>query len=232
MPSYNSIVSEYSINSQKLKKVYKEEFGVGYNIELTKDISELIGAIIGDGNIYRDKYIEICGNKKLDHNYFTERLLPIIKSELGYDARLFYHQGALRFRICNKKFILWLKELGLPTGKGKHLVVKIPQQILASEENIKYCIRGIFDTDGFIYWDKRQIYKNPYPRLGITTCSKRLFNQLVEVLERLEFEGIYKKQYAKRGAYDVELYGHANLRKWMTVIGSSNKKNLDKIMPL
>ena len=100
------------------------------NIKLTNNMCELIGAIIGDGNIYDNKgkfWVEMSGHP-LESDYFSEKLIPIIVNELKYTPRLFLHSGAIRFRICNKKFVLWLKELGIPTGrdKGKNVRRCIP----------------------------------------------------------------------------------------------------------
>src|SRR3989344_4679191 len=195
-------------------------------MKLTEQMSELIGAIIGDGNIYCKKkyWVEICGHRTLDYPYF-EHLQKTIKSELDYSTRLFVSPRAVRQRIYSKEFVFWLKELGIPSGP-KAYTVKIPEKILENPDFIRRCIRGIFDTDGFIYIDNRPIYEAPYPRLGITTCSKALFGQLVNVLENYGFK-MYLR-YDKRGAYDLEIYGQVQLEKWMRLIGSSNPKHLNK----
>ena len=45
-------------------------------------------------------------------------------------------------------------------------------------------IRGIFDTDGGVFLDKRKIYKTKYPRIIFQTVSKPLFEQLSSILSK------------------------------------------------
>ena len=184
---------------------------------------ELIGAIIGDGNIYnkRPSYVEICGHSVSDKAYLTKYLASIVSTEIGYVPKPFFHGGAIRIRINNKEFVNWLISLGLPAGALKCYSVEIPSICFRSDKLLKRCVRGIFDTDGFIYWDMRKIYSKPYPRIRLTTCSENLFKQLVGIFTRFGFD-LYTKFNPRRGSYDIELYGHEQLDKWKSLIGTSN----------
>lgn len=132
---------------------------------LTPDFCELIGSIIGDGNIYdkRSHYVEITGHPTADSFYFENFLLNTIENELGYIAKIKTRAGAIRIRINNKKFVEKIKEFGIPSGKGKFKKVRIPKYITKQPtEHIKACVRGIFDADGCVHFDKRKAYKRPY----------------------------------------------------------------------
>ncbi len=202
-------------------------------MELNENLSELIGAIIGDGNIYnkRPSFVEICGHPYLDKYYLSKYLSSIISNEINYIPKQFFHAGSFRIRINNKKLVNWLLTLGIPAGKEKCRTVKIPERIFKSKNLLKKCIRGIFDTDGFIYWDKRRMYKQPYPRLGMTTCSENLFEQLVKGLKNFGFENFYIRKDLRSGANNLEFYGIEQLNKWKSLIGTSNPKHKDKLLP-
>lgn len=195
---------------------------------MNEELAELIGAFIGDGfyNIYSGhNHFEITGNLKLDKEYLNY-LSDICRRNFDVKSILTYREGALRLIIHSKEINGFLSDLGLPNGKKAHKI-KIPEKLLNSRY-IKNIIRGIFDTDGFVYLDKRKIYKKPYPRMGITTKSKTLFLQIKRVLEQRGFR-LYCRIDKKYDIYYLEIYTYEQIYKWMQTIGFSNKKHLDKI---
>lgn len=114
---------------------------------------------MGDGNIY-DKgptYIELCGNPLTDADYFRRILIPIVNRELNVNPKLFIKDGGMRFRINNKYLVDWVKSEGIPAGASK-ASAKIPKFILDDNRLLIPCIRGIFDTDGSVYFDLRPVY--------------------------------------------------------------------------
>jgi len=130
----------------------------------------------------------------------------------------------------NKKnnFIEFLKqEFGFNPGV-KTYTVSIPKRILlAGDEYIRATIRGIFDTDGTIFFDKRKGYKTPYPRISLNTASNALYFQLRNYLSK-DFK-IYSGKYKNREIYFIEVYGFNSLNKWMSQIGFSNSRHLSKL---
>ena len=65
-------------------------------MNLTAEMCELIGAIIGDGNIYdrRICYVEITGHPSEDLLYFKKRLIKFVENELNYTPKIYFHSGA------------------------------------------------------------------------------------------------------------------------------------------
>ncbi len=199
-------------------------------MELSPDMCEFIGAIIGDGNIYSTKkhsWVEMTGNPINDYDYFTRRLVPIVSRELNYNPRIFVHSRGLKFRICNKKFVDELKELGMPTGRSKHATVKIPDKISADWDLTRCCIRGIVDTDGCVSFDKRVAYVTPYPRIALHMRNAGLISQIHDILitkgfnPKCEIETIANTYLYLNGKEQVELY----LKK----IGFSNWNHLYRL---
>lgn len=218
-------------NQKKKDKKIRE---VTLNIELSKEICEFMGAFIGDGffNCYNNKLYQIrfSGDSQLDLEYYTKCIIPNIKKSFPSLNPHIYkvkNKNGMNITFYSRELFYYLKDvIGFTPGK-KVYTVSIPEIILKNESLIYPTIRGIFDTDGGFYLDKRKGYKKPYPRIALQTVSKNLYSQLVLILSK-EFK-IYHRYNPKREIYLIELYGHQNIKKWMSLIGFSNKRHLDKI---
>lgn len=195
-------------------------------MKLTKDICELIGSIIGDGNIYDKKpyYVEITGDSKLDEKYHTH-LCNICIKQLMYSPKIKFRDGAIRTRINKKEFVWWLKELGIPVGAGKFCTVMIPNQILRKQELLVPCIRGIFDTDGCVSLDFRKTYKKPYVRIILHMYNPNLLNQIQQCLEKLRVNSTLstKKEF-------LYINGEFCVKIFLQKIGLSNTRHLFKFV--
>ena len=211
------------------------------NLILNNEICEFIGAFIGDGYLgnYGKKenqyVVGISGDQKLDEDYLKNHLKPLIKRNFPFTSpKLYYRtdENTLMFKIYSKELYQLFISLGFTKGKKSHKVI-IPKQIYENEEFMKATVRGIFDTDGCIFFDKRKNYKRPYPRITLQMASVDLINQLEAYLSK-EFKLYVNK--SNRDGYRnyIEIYGHNHLKKFLKRIGFSNKRHLDKIktMPL
>lgn len=211
---------------------------VDLNRPLSRELCELIGAIIGDGSVDghinkrgNSKYhLSITGDAKFDRDYLT-KVMPTILRKLFKVKSHFYFRKDSRTMVLNfyskLLFCLLTKRFGFIAG-NKTYTVKIPEEILqAGEQFIFRTIRGIFDTDGCVFFDKRKPYKNPYPRVTLQIASEPLFLQLKTFLER-HFP-LYTYYRPKRRLFAVEVYGHKQFEKWMKLIGFSNQRHLNRI---
>lgn len=228
----NNIKNQKRIYIRKIKKIKKEYI---FNSNLTSDICEFIGAFIGDGffNCYNNKnyQIEFSGDSRKDVYYYQDVIIPIIKKTISNLRPHMYFdksKNILRVRFYSKELFYFLKEcFGFIPGKKTH-TVRIPREIVNSSSDLIYAtIKGIFDTDGGVFIDKRKTYNKPYPRIVFQTVSNPLYNQLVYYLSK-EFK-IYSRYNPNRKIYVIEIYGHNQIKKWMSLIGFSNKRHLDKI---
>lgn len=214
-------------NKIRMKKTFT------FDIELSPEICELIGAFIGDGffNCYRNKLyqIEFSGDSRYDLDYYNNRIIPIIKEIIpDINPRIYKREAnSVRIVFYSKKLFCFLRDYFSFTPGRKTHVVKIPEKILNNIKFIYPTIRGIFDTDGGVFFDKRSRYKKPYPRIIFQTVSKNLHGQIVKYLTK-DFK-IYSFFGEKRKVYGIEIYGHNQLKKWMSLIGFSNRRHLNKI---
>ncbi len=124
--------------------------------------------------------------------------------------------------------------LGIPVGKKNNL--KIPLWIKNSEEYKKSFLRGLFDTDGCIYFLKNTSEKNPriHKRicLTITLCSKNMINKISEILKGLNIGHDIKEYQPKnknwQKSYTIRLSGGKRVIQWFNCISSNNPKHKTK----
>lgn len=206
-------------------------------MEIDENVGEFVGVFIGDDFV--NKYdnhsiIEFTGHMIDEKEYFYYQLMPLIRTIFPAKPHITIRERGLRLRYNSKDmYEKIVNEFNLPAGK-KSSNIKIPVMFLKNKKIIKSVIRGIFDTDGSIIWDRRKIYKNFYPRLSVTTISKKLAHQLKDLLEDLEFNVyLFKdKEKSNRGvAYHIDLYGFKQLNRWIKEIGFSNPKHIKRLSP-
>lgn len=203
--------------------------------ELDSSISEFVGAVIGDGNIWTDgKYryrVDINGNLELDRKYLIY-LSEIIEREFNRKTSLRNRPDKLVLRTTSKKVFDFLtKTLELPFRAGKGKKVMIPVEIISSSWDVtKCCIRGIADTDGSLFFSKKG-YRDDYPSIEISTTSKNLAIQLKKILTSRAFRVGFRKQIRRKGwntRYIISINGEVMLEKWMREIGFSNPRQYQK----
>ncbi|RLG17138.1 hypothetical protein DRN62_01995 [Nanoarchaeota archaeon] len=196
---------------------------------------ELIGAVIGDGNLYSHKKhyrVHLTGHPKKDRNYY-EYLKELIRKCWGKKARIKVRQRALRLTVYSKEVYEKLKKLGIPEGREKHKKVTIPKMAWRDEGALKKVIRGIADTDGSVFISDKKRAK-AYPSVEITTSSKTLACEIRSALNNFGFRVAnlrrYKSKKSRCKSYKVSLYGKTNLEKWMKEIGFSNPSKREKAL--
>lgn len=158
-------------------------------MELSGNYAELIGATMGDGNIYRKnrKYrIGFTGNIGTDKDYFAY-LKDLILIEWNKDAKIKICSGGLRIVINSKEVCNFLiNEIGIPFGEGKCEKIFIPKIITKDWDLTKRTIRGLFDTDGTVFVSKKPRIEK-YPSIELATTSRILAEQVKEILEKKKF---------------------------------------------
>ncbi|GAH49169.1 unnamed protein product, partial [marine sediment metagenome] len=136
----------YKINKKKFdlgrkkgakarKDILKYVFDI--NINLSENLCEFIGAIIGDGftNKYTNFYqTQITGDNLLDSDYYHNKLKPICENLFNISPKITKKGGWIRLNIYSKNlFEMLTKRFDIPAGK-KCYTITIPNEILKSEE--------------------------------------------------------------------------------------------------
>lgn len=196
----------------------------------SEKLAEICGIHAGDGYLRNDGKrieLEVGGNVKEERTYYDNYVIPLFSSVFKIDikGKVFSSKGTYGFVIRQRRIVEFLHRLGFPYGKKAH-VVRVPKFIFSGGERLfTSFLRGYFDTDGTLNFDKRGKYHN-YPRIILKTISKPLFLDIKKMLLKLDFHfytDTYKpKKPTEKPQYRIWIYGKHNLLKWMKLIGSKN----------
>ncbi|TAL48402.1 hypothetical protein EPN87_00650, partial [archaeon] len=197
------------------------------------DLAEEIGIHIGDGSM--NKYRNTClyslrGHRYDDYKYYTKFIPNFYKRIYGIKVHIRKWPDVIGFQFGSKDLVMFKHNvLGLPLGPKNS--VSIPNFILKSKALSCRCLRGIFDTDGCLTFEKKSRKLPYYPRIIISTTSKKLNEQLVEILKNtMKFNlSTWSTTYNRRGWNDIHMVcirGEKNINKWFKMIGSDNPKNI------
>jgi len=205
-------------------------------MQLNENVAELIGAIAGDGYIYRKnkKYrIGFTGHPVTDLGYF-EYLKQLIKQEWNKDGKIINRGNRIDIVINSKNACLFLtEELKILYGEGKSLKFVMPDLIKNNEDLAKAFIRGVFDTDGTVFAVKKPGIEK-YPSIELTTINRIMAQQIKQILEERGFRVSkvwqFEQTMSKNLCYRFGLYGQKNLKKWVDEIGFSNPYKLERAL--
>lgn len=147
-------------------------------------LAELLGILFGDGHLSAYQ-VSVTTNSEtdIDHARFVKDLL----------IKLFGSKVAMRFKkdckgveivLSSKSAVNFLFSKGMPIGNKMKNNLRAPQWILENPKFQKAFIKGLFDTDGSIYLDKKKIKGKEYSYMGwtITTYADRFMNDVVNIL--------------------------------------------------
>ena len=203
--------------------------------ELDVSLAEEIGIHIGDGSLnrYKGRYLYSLRGHRFDDEAYYRCFVPGLYKRL-YNARVHIRTwpDVIGFQLGSKAIGQFKSDtLGLPLGKKGN--VGIPSMIFSSKEFLKCFLRGLFDTDGSLYFEKKSKNKPYYPRISISTTSKKLHTQTRDILTdvfgfNLSCWKIEHEQRNWKTLHRICVRGESNLNKWFAIIGSSNQKNIAK----
>lgn len=225
----------------KGRKALRKRASIKYDFDLNKplndEIAEIVGAFIGDGftNKYwikreqRFKYqTSFSGDYRFDFEYYEKVIIPFIKRNLNENMKAqvkrIKQSNGMQIDFHSKRLFEFLtSRLKLPAGL-KFDKVLIPEEIRTSEKLVKKCLRGIFDTDGCLFFDKRKAYKEPYIRISLKLTNPPIIEQIFSELQNLNVS--CKKLNTRK---EIQIMGKKNVLKFIKTIGFSNPRHLKKI---
>jgi len=119
------------------------------------DLAELIGVILGDGNIYlfpRTECLRIVGNFK--NKGFATRYANLIKNVFGKTPRVSKRKSSNATDIViYEKYLS--KRLGIPSGTRAKSNIKIPLWIKTNQNfSIRY-LRGLYEAEGSLCFHQK-----------------------------------------------------------------------------
>lgn len=209
--------------------------------EPTSELAEFVGIMLGDGCI--GTYLCASGDRtkiqnrvKITINSENERLyartciIPLIEQLFLVQPVLCKRKGerTIDIQIFGKKIVETLtEEVGLePSPKfGKAI---IPDWIFQHSLELD-TLRGLFDTDGCVVFDKQNREVPYYPRLEVKVSPSPLSHQVPEVLTRYNFRHSVC-QNTGSNTTRFQINGSRLFDKWAVEVGFHNPKHLYKYL--
>lgn len=212
-------------------------------MKIDGDMAELIGIHIGDGCISRTKkyaeyYLGGDINEEIEYHdnwvapLFNKKVMaPLLNKEVQYKKHP--KVGIYGFHIFDERIVKFFEKFGITAGSK--INSRIPNNIINNKKLILRFLRGLFDTDGTIYFDKNYSAKNPKndkPRIQVASVSKNLIDDVLNSLISFGLHpiiiGPYKGKRCKNPFYTVRLYRKSDIKFFIDKIGFKNPKHLTK----
>ena len=209
-------------------------------MKIDEDLAELFGIHIGDGcisenNRYSEYYLggDLTEEKEYHDSWvgplFNKKIMnPLFNKNVNYKEHP--KVGVYAFHIFDKKLVNFFKEFGITSGSKINL--GIPKTILSDKELLKRFIRGLFDTDGNLYFNKNYTAKNPKnnrPVIKFGTVSKKLSDDVYFSLKKLGLNPMIKNPHQgkrdKNPVHTVVIYRKNDISYFIDEIGFKNPKH-------
>lgn len=195
--------------------------------KLTSKLAEEIGISLGDGFISNKKYEYRLKGGKDEKEYYDKFIKLLYKGLFNIEVNIKEYETTYGFELYSKAF--WdfkTKCLKIPAGRKDN--IKIPTIIKINDQDILVSfIRGIFDTDGSIYFSNKYSLGNYYPIISINLKSDSLIFEVADILDMLGFE---PKLARSKGYLGIYLNGYRRFEKYSKLVGWNNPKNINKII--
>ncbi len=188
-------------------------------------LAEFIGIMMGDGGL--SKYQAVISLNTVDDAEYVRFVAAHGEMLFGVRPTVRAHKETCVTTIVFSRanLVQILHRLGLPIGDKLKQGLDMPQWIRKNRAYSISCMRGLVDTDGCIF-THRYIAKGKrytYKKLSFKSASPALVASVYTLLTRL---GMSPR--VSRDGRDVRLESAADVRRYFTLIGSSNPKHLKR----
>lgn len=184
-------------------------------------LAELVGIFLGDGGL--DKYqakISLSALVDREYSYFVTDLF---QSVFGVRPTLYEREDdhTITLVFSGVQFVDNLEKIGLMRGDKMLNKIKIPDWILENEEYSIACLRGLFDTDGGLYFHRKK--SGIYIGWCFSSHSKPLLENVRVILRKVGLNARNEQ------GIKLYLYSFPSIERYVEVVGSHNQKNVDKL---
>jgi len=123
-----------------------------------------------------------------------------------------------------QNYILIGEQIGLKRGNKIKNQAGMPKWVKKKIEFRKACVRGLFDTDGGVYFHKHKTKGIKYCHFGLcfTSYSKPLLKDFGEILEMLGYN------IHNNGQRRIYIYDFKEIKRYFREIQSNNPKHIDR----
>jgi len=200
-----------------------------------KELAELIGIILGDGNVFSYKKgkkigvysLRIAGDLKKDKNYHTNYIIPLCQNlfDISVKTQEFKNNNERFVSLYSRELVNYLNMIGLKSGNKIKNSLTMPKWIFENKDYMKACIRGLIDTDGSVF---RMSKKDPnLIRINFKNLNKRLLVDTRKIFIKL---GYHPSKIIRNDVFYISR--KADITKYIKEIGFSNEKHLRRFKEL
>ena len=185
---------------------------------MNQKLAEFVGIMLGDGcNQLRTNQITIsCGT--IDGNYISEYIPNLINHLFSKKVsfRKISYQGLDCIFASKEVSNLLANEMHLKSPK---INCKIPKQFFSNYDELKACIRGMFDTDGGLHRHHKKS-----AQLKFTNKSHSMVWSLYKALTQLKYRPSITVDHKEKNTLAIYLFDK-DVKKYFEEVGSNNPKN-------
>ena len=195
------------------KKKYSEKKIKAFKTDST--LAEILGVLNGDGHLSNFKY-EICVVCDAREKEYLNYLKNLFETKFGIAFTFYCELTKIKLRTYSKHLSnILVSKYHLPKGNklGK---LKIPPVVYNNKGRLKSYLRGLFDTDGSIYFRR-----NNEPVIEISNADKRFLLEVKRALETLGFK-------IAKGKNRIFIYRKDHILNFFKMIKPANSKHLKK----
>jgi DNA-binding transcriptional regulator WhiA len=173
------------------------------NKEQIKSLAYIVGVSLGDGNLSNSNKRAVrlrvtCDNKypKIINEIVKHLKIILPNNKVG----LINRKTATDVYCYSNKLESFLGWKALSGSKEKQKVT-VPDWIVNNKIYTKECLRGLFQTDGSIYMDRKYLYTN------FTSIIPTLINRVKTMIENLDFKPKIQKtlQFNNKTKYVIRM---------------------------
>ncbi len=209
--------SEARIEAQKQGKLPQQFFDINENFfsSWSPEMAYVLGLVITDGGISNTGQVSLSMNDR--------ELLEKVKKVMGSAHKIIpskHQKGFYYYHFSREKLVKNLEKLCVVPRKS--LIVKFPE---VPEAYLPDFIRGIFDGDGSVFFDKR---RPKFPlRSKFVSGSEVFIEGLQRALENLGMpkRTIYKQK-TKNGWSYMFIYDHKDSVKLFNILYKNTQNGL------
>lgn len=154
----NELSKELKVSLDKIKNIssgrtrfdslFKERHQYRFFPQRSLKLAELIGIMLGDGNIYKFKRCQrLTVSCNSSYVAYTKHVSHIVRIVFNKEPSILTRTNA---KCCDVRIYMQDidKALGLPAGNKLKNSVKIPEWIFNKKPHLIKCLKGLFETDG------------------------------------------------------------------------------------
>lgn len=212
-------ITDYQID---FRKISPQDRYKSYTFKKNRATAEAIGIVLGDGHL-GEYAVVISLNSLKERKYIVYVNHHLEKTFLHKPSNSQAKDSNTHRIVFTRKGIVdELLNLGLQIGNKVKNQVDVPHWIKENRDLSTSCMKGLFDTDGSIYFHIRRDTRTKNIELNFSNASRSLLRFVTDFCVR---EGISPKGNFRKNGTELFIYSRQDVIKFAKLIQSEKIKN-------